>query len=173
MKYLLEGEETERLIFRPVQKDDFEWWLNFSQHPETSKYFDFGGNLTPFELTTLWFEKVFDRYKNDQSGLNALIEKSSGLRVGQCGILIQEVDNITEFEIGYSLDPDFWGKGYATEAAIKCREYAFENDFADSVISIIHPDNIKSQNVALRNGMTFDKKTVFRDMRVNVYRINK
>ncbi|MBN2773246.1 MAG: GNAT family N-acetyltransferase [Prolixibacteraceae bacterium] len=173
MKYLLEGEETKRLIFRLVRKDDFEWWLRFVSNPESLKYFGFDKKLTPLEITNLWFDKVFDRYKNNLGGLNVLIEKSSGMPVGQCGLLVQEVDNITELEIGYSLCPEFWGKGYATEAAIKCRNFAFENNFAESIISIVHIENIKSQNVALRNDMKFEKRTEFKNIPVNIYRIKK
>ncbi|MBS1577911.1 MAG: GNAT family N-acetyltransferase, partial [Bacteroidetes bacterium] len=65
--------------------------------------------------------------------MNALIEKESGRLIGHCGLLVQTVDNITELEIAYSLLPEFWNKGYATEAASKCRDYAFENDFSDSL----------------------------------------
>jgi RimJ/RimL family protein N-acetyltransferase len=88
-----------------------------------------------------------------------------------CGLLVQEVDGIKELEIGYSLHPAFLGKGYATEAAMKMRDFAFENNFADSLISIVHVDNLKSANVALRNGMTLEKTTNFKEIPVNIFRI--
>ena len=121
----------------------------------------------------IWFERVFNRYENDLGGMNVLIDKNLNRIVGQCGILIQKIDGISEFEIGYSIMPDCWGKSYATEAAIKSKECAFERGYAVSLISIIHVDNIRSEKVALKNGMFLDKKSVFREMPVNIFRVNK
>jgi RimJ/RimL family protein N-acetyltransferase len=131
------------------------------------------GTLEPVAFCKAWFEKVFDRYKNDTGGLNVLIEKSTGLRVGMCGLLVQEVDGKEELEIGYSLHPAFTRKGFATEAARKCRDFAFENNFAERLISIIHVDNKASEAVAIRNGMTKEKTTVFKDIPVNIFSIRK
>ena len=106
-------------------------------------------------------------------GMNVLIDKGSGEFVGQCGLLVQNVDEQEELEVGYSLMPEFRGLGYALEAAQKCRDFAFQNQLADSLISIIHPDNIASQNVALKNGMKLSKQTIYSGMSVKVYRIMK
>jgi len=59
--------------------------------------------------------------------MNALIDKKTNLLVGQCGLLIQSVQNIERLEIGYSILPEYWYNGYASESAIKCKNYAFEN----------------------------------------------
>jgi RimJ/RimL family protein N-acetyltransferase len=120
-----------------------------------------------------WFIKINWRYENMQGGMNVLTDKRSGEFVGQCGLLVQNVDGIEELEIGYSLMPESRGLGYALEAAGKCRDYAFRNDFTDSLISIIHPDNVASQRVALRNGMQLSKQTVYNGLPVNIYRITK
>jgi RimJ/RimL family protein N-acetyltransferase len=105
--------------------------------------------------------------------MNALIEKQTGAFVGQCGLLIQTIDDMAELEIGYSLMPAFRGKGYASEAAIKCKEFAFANDYATSLISVIVPENSASIKVALNNGMKLDKTTTSNGDVVNIYRINK
>ena len=118
-----------------------------------------------------WYDKQFGRYDQDKGGMNALIEKSSGNLVGHCGLLIQTVDNRIELEIGYSLLPAFWNKGYATEAAVKCRDIAFERGYFSSLISIISPTNTPSARVAEKNGMTIDKQTVYNDNAVNIFRI--
>jgi ribosomal-protein-alanine N-acetyltransferase len=171
MKYLLEGQQSERLNFRKLEETDFEWWMEFSSHPDSTRYFDFSGNINPEEFCRLWFNKVFDRYKNDTGGHNVLVERITGKPVGMSGLLVQEVDGIIELEIGYSLHPYFMGKGYATEAARKCRDFAFENNFAESLISIVHIENNLSANVALRNGMKLEKTTIYKEIPVNVFRI--
>jgi len=63
-------------------------------------------------------------------------------------------------EVGYHLQKAFWKHGYATEAAIACRDYAFDKLNASEVFSIIRDNNIASQNVAKRNGMTIKDKFI-------------
>ena len=56
-------------------------------------------------------------------------------------------------EIGYLLAHDYWHKGYATEAAIACREYGLDTLKFDALYSIVRDTNLASRKVALRNGM--------------------
>ncbi|MGD2035708.1 MAG: GNAT family N-acetyltransferase [Bacteroidales bacterium] len=173
MKYLLKGQESARLAFRSLVRDDFNTWMPFFEDRTAVGFLGLAdiGNQT--EQCEKWFEITENRYKNDLGGLNVLIDKVSDKFVGQCGLLIQEVDGIQELEIGYSILPEHRNKGYATEAAQKCRDYAFENNFTDSLISIVHVDNIRSEKVAKKNGMTFIKKTIFREIPVNIFRITR
>ena len=173
MKYLLDGVETERLFFRKVEESDFDYWLKFFEHPNSADYLGLGEDKDPYKQCRNWFDRLAYRYENDLGGMNMLIDKAAGEAVGQCGILIQEVDKKLEFEIGYSIMPRFWGLNFATEAAIKCKECAFERNYTNSLISIIHVDNIRSEKVARKNGMDIEKQTIFRDMPVNIFRINK
>lgn len=171
-KLLLDHQETERLTFRRVLQSDFDTWLEFFKNPLTSQYWK--ANYKTPEIECLkWYDKQARRYKDNLGGMNALIEKTSNKLIGHCGLLIQTVDDIIETEIGYSLLPEFWYKGYATEAAKKCKNFAFENNLADSLISIISLTNKPSENVALKNGMTIDKVTVYHNNPVNIFRINK
>lgn len=175
-KYSLEGEETERLIFRPVETSDFDTWLEFCKYPDSLKYIFSQNQLkeeNPIKRCEIWFERVFNRYQNGLGGMNALIDKQTHLLVGQCGLLIQTIDDIEELEIGYSLMPAFRGKGYAIEAAQKCKNFAFENNFRNSLISTIHIDNHASAKVALANGMILDKTTVSHGDPVHIFRINQ
>lgn len=173
MKYLLENQESERLVFRKVEETDFNWWMEFCSNKEATRYFDFTGNLNPKDFCQVWFNKIAERYKNNSGGHNVLIHKKTGERVGMCGLLIQEVDGVNELEIGYSIHPKYWKRGFASEAAQKCKLFAFQNNFADSLISIIHVENIGSQKVAKNNGMYLDKTTNYKGIEVHIYRVNK
>jgi [ribosomal protein S5]-alanine N-acetyltransferase len=73
--------------------------------------------------------------------------------IGQCGLTMQGWREKDVLEIGYLFQKSYWYKGYATEAAIACKEYAFSVLNASSLYSIIRDTNIASQNVAVRNGM--------------------
>lgn len=170
-KLWLFGEETDRLLFRKLDENDFNTWLRFCEDPEIMKFFAFPESDSALEKCQKWFEKIFWRYDHQLGGMNALIDKNSSEFVGQCGLLVQTVDGHEELEIGYSLMPETRGAGYAIEAAKKCRDFAFQNNFSDSLISIIHPDNVASRQVAIKNGMQLWKQTVYNGMPVTIYRI--
>jgi ribosomal-protein-alanine N-acetyltransferase len=173
-KYSLEGQESERLIFRKITQDDFAIWLTFCQDFDSLKYIFSQEQLLivdPNVRCSIWFARVFNRYENGLGGMNALIDKNTNEFVGQCGLLIQTIDDQEELEIGYALMPDHRGKGYATEAAIKCKEFAFQNNFSESIISIIIPENIASIKVAQNNGMLLEKTTISKGDKVNIYRV--
>ncbi|HTH55248.1 MAG TPA: GNAT family N-acetyltransferase [Cyclobacteriaceae bacterium] len=170
MKFLLDGSETERLVFRKIQESDFVDWLEFFKDPSTSIHWIEEKESAEKECTK-WYEKQFGRYKDGRGGMNAVLEKHSGRLVGHCGLLVQTVDEIQELEIGYSLLPRFWGKGYASEAATLCRDSAFRNRFSESLISIISLSNYPSENVARKNGMNLAKATVYKGNQVNIFRI--
>lgn len=169
-KFLLEHQESERLLFRKLRSSDFEDWLPFYHDPKSTQYWE-GLPSNPEEACKAQFDRVFERYENDLGGMNAITLKASGQLVGICGLLVQVVDGIEELEIGYSILPKFWLQGYAFEAAQKCKHFAFQEDFSDSLISIIHVDNVPSQKVALKNGMFLDKTTIYRDNPVHIFRV--
>ncbi len=169
MKYLLTGQETERLKFRPLKLEDFDSWVDIFKIKNIVKYLDLDPKLSESELCKIWFDKAFHRYENDLGGMNVLIDKKTNRLVGQCGLLIQTIENIERLEIVYSILPEFWNQGFASESAIKCKNYAFENDFAQSLISMIHIDNLSSEKVAIKNGMAFEKKLNF----FNIFRIDR
>jgi RimJ/RimL family protein N-acetyltransferase len=87
------------------------------------------------------------------------------------GLLTQVVDGVDELEIGYHLLPSAWGKGYATEAAVACKEFARQHQLVPSVISLIDHQNFASQAVARRNGMAYEKDTVHRGTPAMVWRV--
>jgi RimJ/RimL family protein N-acetyltransferase len=172
MLYLLNHAETARLHFRPIAQEDCDAWLPFFKDPSSFKHW-VAPEQDPEDACREWFVRQKQRYNNNEGGMNALIEKASGKLIGYCGLLVQVVDHLTELEIGYSLLPDFRGKGFATEAARQCRDFAFENRFSESLISIISLTNTASMNVAIKNGMKAEKETVYKGNEVTIFRIEK
>ena len=172
MKYLLNGEETKRILFRKINRSDFNDWLEFHKNPVTSEHW-ISKKKSPEAECEKWYARQHFRYKNNLGGMNALVEKQTGKLIGHCGLLVQTVDGETELEIGYSLLPEFWNRGFATEAAKKCRDFAFGNKLSASIISIISLTNKPSENVALKNGMRIHKQTTYHMNNVNIFRITR
>lgn len=168
--YLLINQESERLHFRKVVPQDFDVWLPFYENPESTRFWE-GLPLDPVKACQQQFDGIFERYERHLGGMNALVLKNSQKLIGLCGLLVQEVDQRSELEIGYSILPTYWRQGFAYEAAEKCKIYAKQNDFSDSLISIIHVDNIPSQKVALKNGMHLSTTTTYKDNPVHIFRV--
>jgi [ribosomal protein S5]-alanine N-acetyltransferase len=170
MNYLLTGEESSRLRFRSLEASDYEAWLPFFKDPLWFKYWSMK-RQTPEEHCQQWLDKVLYRYANNLGGMNVLIDKFSGEFIGQSGLLIQTVDGIEELEVAYSIMPQYRGNGYAPEAAKKCIDVAFANSWRDSLISIIHEDNVESRQVAIKNNLSVSNNTTFDNNPVRIYRI--
>jgi ribosomal-protein-alanine N-acetyltransferase len=107
-----------------------------------------------------WITRNVERYARDGFGKWAMVVKSSGEVGGSCGCALQEVEGRSEIEVGYNVRRDLWGKGYGTEAARACTDYAFAKLGAGRVISMIRPENLRSIRVAEKNGMV-RVKTIF------------
>ena len=142
--------ETARLNLREIQRTDYSDLAEILQDDETMLAYE--GAFTNEEVQQ-WLDRQRERYTDDGFGLWAVILKETNKMIGQCGLSMQDANGKQVLEIGYLLNRAYWHKGYASEAAIACKEYAFTKLNADEVFSIIRDTNTASQNVALRNGM--------------------
>ncbi len=86
-------------------------------------------------------------------GLWALEERASGRLVGRAGLSWHRLWP-SEPELGWMLDPDVWGRGYATEAGAASLQHGFEALGFERIVSIIHPGNEASFRVARRLSLT-------------------
>ena len=143
--------ETERLYLRKLKPSDYESLCKIMQDPTVMMAYEHA--FSEAEVKD-WLLRQFYRYETHDCGLWAVILKSTDEMIGQCGITLQKWGERDVHEIGYLFQKAYWHQGYATEAAIGCKKYAFDIMGLDEIISIIRDNNIASQNVAIRNGMT-------------------
>ena len=153
--------ETERLILRHLTADDVEAMFAVIGDPETMKFYP---QTVTREDAARWVTRSQERYRSDGYGLFAVILKSSGEVIGNCGLMRQEVEGESMLEVGYHFRRDHWGHGYATEAARACMTYAFHNLAARKVVSLIVAENLPSRRVAERNGMTVERQVTFHEL---------
>lgn len=143
--------ETKRLYLRELQPSDREALSKILQDEQTMYAYE--GAFSDTEVQA-WLDKQLKSYQRNGFGLWAAVLKGTGEMIGQCGLTWQELTGEQVLEIGYLFQRAFWHKGYASEAAMACKNYAFEMLQADEVFSIIRDTNVPSQRVAERNGMT-------------------
>lgn len=170
--YLLEGEKSNRLLFRRLEQGDLTSWLPFFTDPDLPSYWNFD-KKDPLAACEAFFERVFHRYDNGLGGLNALCRVEDSTLIGVSGLLVQEIDGTKVLEVAYSLLPRFRGCGYASEAAAFCVKKAFQSGWATELISMIHPENKASRKVALRNGFHKDTIIEHQGAPYEIYRIFK
>lgn len=149
--------ETERLYLREMEQADFMALCKILQDKDAMYAYEHAFDDAEAQE---WLDKQINRYKDYGFGLWAVILKENDEMIGQCGLTIQDCNNKQYLEVGYLFQKAFWYKGYASEAAIACKKYAFENLDANEVFSIIRDNNTASQNVAKRNGMTVCDKFI-------------
>ena len=147
--------ETPRLRLRELEPCDFGALCRVLQDPVAMTAYE---HAFTDEEVRAWLGRQRERYRAYGFGLWAVQRREDGEIIGQCGLTMQErLDGGRDeqvLEVGYLFERAHWHRGYATEAARACRDYAFERLDAQEVFSIIRDTNLASQRVALRNGMT-------------------
>jgi RimJ/RimL family protein N-acetyltransferase len=165
--------ESKRLLTRKLTINDVDVWVKFFEDKDAVEFLPNIGFPTTKDRAKHWIEKQLSRYSENRYGLQALIHKDTNEFIGQCGLLMQEVDGEQKVEVGYHIFKKYWGQGYAPEAAKLFIDYGFNTNQADSIISIINIGNTRSQKVALKNGLTKLKQTKWSSLDVFIYQINK
>ena len=142
--------ETSRLTLRQLEETDLDALAAILRDPEVMYAYEHGFSMAEVQQ---WLDRQLERYAQYGFGLWAVAEKASGEMIGQCGVTMQDWGERQVPEIGYHLRRDKWHQGFAAEAAVACREYAFRTLGFPEVSSIIRENNLPSQRVALRSGM--------------------
>jgi [ribosomal protein S5]-alanine N-acetyltransferase len=163
--------ETQRLILRKITQQDSDALFEILGDPEVMSFSVHGPETR--EGIQKFLDATIRRYERDGVAQWAVIEKASDKFVGECGISVQMIDEKREFEIGYRFSRLYWGKGFATEAAIACRDYGFMNIMLKRLISIIEADNRRSIRVAEKIGMKLEKESFFHGIPVRIYNLEK
>ncbi|MBN1777069.1 MAG: GNAT family N-acetyltransferase [Clostridiales bacterium] len=148
---------TERLILREMAQGDLPALAAIVRDEETM--YAYNGAFSEQE-TQECLDRQLTRYRTDGFGLWAVVLKETGEMIGQAGVSMQPVEDEQVPEIGYLFNRAHWHRGYAAEAAIACKHYAFEVLGVPEIYSIIRDTNIASMNVAIRNGMTIRKRFI-------------
>jgi RimJ/RimL family protein N-acetyltransferase len=163
--------ETQRLILRGWRSEDFDPFATMMAHPDVARFLTI--DRLPQDRASSWrgMAMLVGHWAMLGYGMFVVEEKATGALVGRVGPWRPE--GWLGFELGWGLARPFWGKGYAAEAARAAGDWAFATFALDEVISLIHVENARSQNVATRLGMLPGEPTLHAGQPHIIWRISR
>jgi RimJ/RimL family protein N-acetyltransferase len=157
--------ETERLRLRPWREGDLDAFAAFCADEESRRFL--GGAITRADawrsmavITGHWTLRGY--------GIWVIEDKATGQFAGYSGLWNPE--GWPGPEVTWSVCAAFRCRGYAAEAALRARAYAYHELKWPTAISVIHPDNVPSRRVADRVGATLEERVEFRGSPADIYR---
>lgn len=170
MNYLLENQETNRLVFRKLNPSDFENWLPYHNDTEAIEFYNNG--KAPEEACKQWFDEQFLRYEQQSGGLNVLIDKKSKAIIGQCG-LEPDANDPNKVVLRFALLPKFRDKGYAEEALQLCIKTAFDTMKIKALFAYVSPADQEREDIFSEIGMEWEDTDIVNHTIVNIFNIKK
>lgn len=147
--------ETERLILRPIDAErDFEAWACCMADAETMRFI--GGSVLSRPLAWRNMAAVMGHWQIRGYGFFSVERKDTGEWIGRVGPWNPE--GWPEPEVGWAISREYWGQGFATEAARASVDFAFDTLGWKRVIHVILDGNDRSVAVAERVGSRFEKR---------------
>ncbi|QOD12248.1 GNAT family N-acetyltransferase [Psychrobacter sp. 28M-43] len=155
--------ETERLYLRQWQASDFAPFAEMNANPEVMAYFP---KLLTTSMSNTIAKKCQSLIDDNGWGFWAVSLKETDTFIGMVGLNNANADMpfSPAVEIAWRLDNDYWGLGYATEAARASLNFAFVELGIEEVVSFTAVINKRSQLVMERLGMTNTQENFYHPM---------
>jgi RimJ/RimL family protein N-acetyltransferase len=160
---------TERLVAERLRPEHYSDLLRMHSDPVQMALL---GGVRDEAQTGEYLEKNLAHWDSHGFGAWMLRESAGGGIVGRAILRHLDVDGVDEVEVGYSLDPAFWGRGLATEIAAGCLAHARDDLSLATVVAVTLPHNTRSRRVLEKVGMAYDRDWMHADVPHVLYRIN-
>jgi ribosomal-protein-alanine N-acetyltransferase len=154
--------ETERLILREILPSDAEELFAMDSDPDVHRYL---GNkpIQTIEEVQNAIRRIRNQYIENGIGRWAVLEKENCDFIGWSGLKLeneQRGNHINYYDLGYRFHNNYWGKGFATEAALASMEFGFSKMGLEVINATADVENAASINVLTKSGLklleTFD-----------------
>lgn len=147
--------ETERLWLRDFVEEDWKAVYAYQVNPHYSRYYNWT-HRTEDEVKLHIQDNIARQTTQPRGDFElALVAKDTDRVIGSCHLRITDSDR-REASIGYELDPQDWGKGYATEASRRLLSLGFEELGLHRIWSQVIAENLRSGRVLVRLGMRLE-----------------
>lgn len=164
--------QTERLVLRDKRASDLDFIASLFADPQVMRFIGDGRTYARDEMEARFVRVLEIERTLGHERWNAfkiLERKEDGAPIGQAGMLRCEIDGVPEVEIGWWLAPPAWGRGYATEAALALRDFAFAELGLEQLSIVLLPENERSAAVARRIGGVYAGPAMYRERSVARY----
>jgi len=144
--------ETDRLILRDWRNDDRPEFARLNADP---RVMEFMPHALSREDSDAMVDQIRRSFDDHGFGLWAVEEKDGAPFIGFVGLAVPRFEaNFTPcVEIGWRLAAEYWGRGYATEAATTALRFGFETKRREEIVSFTTTMNLRSRRVMERLGM--------------------
>ncbi|MFI9048355.1 GNAT family N-acetyltransferase [Streptomyces sp. NPDC053427] len=152
---------TPRLLLRRWQDDDLAPMADINADPLVMRWIG-DGTVLDLDQTAQAIEQWEEEWDDEGFGLFAVELLASGELAGCVGLSVPEYlpDALPGIEISWRLGRQYWGQGYASEAAQAVLEFALQDRGLDRVVAIDRPGNEASENVMRKLGLVLERETV-------------
>lgn len=143
---------TSHLTLRPLQPADAGALHRIYQSEGVLRYFP-NPSPPPLEKVERFIAAQQAHWEKHGYGNWGILPDGAGEIIGWVGL--QYLPELEETEVGFLLDRPFWGKGFATEAALASLDFGFQHFNLDHIIALVHPENLASRRVIEKCGMIY------------------
>lgn len=158
--------ETNRLLLRIPDERDIDGYLDVYSDPAVMRFL--GTGMFSRADAVAGVERMRRHWERHGIGLFSVVRKEDERLLGRVGFLLwdlvrgvhamrEELDGALELEVGWTLGSEHWNRGYATEAALACRDWALGELGYTRLISLIARDNVGSIRVAEKIGESYER----------------
>ena len=163
--------ETSRLTLRPFQEADLDAYAAMCADPEVMRFLSVDGAVLTRADAWRQMSMYLGHWELRGYGTWAVVERGNGGFVGRVGLHYPE--GWPDRELGWTLARQFWGRGYAREAARASIAHAFDTLGWTHLVSLIHPENHRSARLAERLGYHPHGVAEVRGLRLTMYRLDR
>ncbi|WP_334071167.1 MULTISPECIES: GNAT family N-acetyltransferase [Paenibacillus] len=142
--------ETERFVLRKLTSEDARDLFHYFSNDEVTKYYDLDSFVELRQAEDLI--QSWNRRFTEKRGFRwAITEKPNNKVIGTIGFHNWSKEHF-KAEIGYELNPTYWGKGVMTEVLQETLRFGFEDLWLNRIEAFIDPDNIRSRYLLEKTG---------------------
>jgi [ribosomal protein S5]-alanine N-acetyltransferase len=152
--------ETERLTLRHASLDDDAFVLRLLNEPSFIQFIGDRGVRTSDDARRYIADRLLESYVRFGFGLWVVERKESPEPIGLSGLVKR--DALEHPDIGFAFLPEFWGRGYAFEAAAAVKAHALGALCLPTLFAITNPDNAGSIRIVEKLGLVFERMITLR-----------
>ncbi len=162
---------TARLLFRPFAPVDLDLLhREIYSHPQVAGALSPTGVLSLSDTAQILARRL-EHWQKHGFGAWALVHQQSQQLIGHCGL--HYLASSPEVELTYTIHPNYWRQGLATEAAAAVLDWGFEQLNLPQIVGVTGPDNAASQRVMQKLGMQYQKNMQYNGSEVLYYALSQ